>query len=200
MEPLQFGGELYTVEPAEAGATVELQATADGLYLKLRFAAAVVGPCYRCLEPARVRVKVNASEYQARGAGTIDDEMSCEYLEDDQLDVDRWARDALVLALPGQDPVPLRLRGPVPAVRRAARPGLRPRLRPRRTRPALGRAPQAARVATATTGDWPRLWPVQSCDGSDTGQRCRARHRAGVAWLYCPADGRPQAKDLEVAP
>lgn len=100
--PLQFGGELYTVEPSEAGATVELQATADGLYLKLRFAAAVVGPCYRCLEPARVRVKVNASEYQARGAGTIDDEMSCEYLEDDQLDVDRWARDALVLALPGK--------------------------------------------------------------------------------------------------
>jgi uncharacterized protein len=102
VEPLRFGGELYTVEPADAGATVELQANADGLYLKLRFAAAVVGPCYRCLEPARVRVKVNASEYQARGAGTIDDEMSCEYLEDDQLDVDRWARDALVLALPGK--------------------------------------------------------------------------------------------------
>lgn len=102
VEPLQFGGERYAVEPTEPGAAIELQATADGLYLKLRFAAVVVGPCYRCLEPARVRVKVNASEYQARGAGANDDEMSCEYLKDGQLDVDRWARDALVLALPGK--------------------------------------------------------------------------------------------------
>jgi uncharacterized protein len=102
VEPLLFGGETYAVEPADAGAEVELQATADGLYLKLRFAAVVVGPCYRCLEPARIRVKVNASEYQARGAAAVDDEMNSEYLADDQLDVDRWARDALVLALPGK--------------------------------------------------------------------------------------------------
>ncbi len=102
IEPLQFGGQTYTVEPPEAGAAVELQATTDGLYLKLRFAAAVVGPCYRCLEPARIRVKVNASEYQARGADATVDELACEYLEDDQLDVDGWARDALVLALPGK--------------------------------------------------------------------------------------------------
>jgi uncharacterized protein len=102
VEPLQFGGEAYAVEPPEAGAAVELQPTADGLYLKLRFAAAIVGPCYRCLEPARIRVKVDASEYQARGAEQADDEMNCEYLADGQLDVDRWARDALVLALPGK--------------------------------------------------------------------------------------------------
>ncbi len=102
IEPLQFGGQTYTVEPPGEGAAVELQATTDGLYLKLRFAAVVVGPCYRCLEPARIRVKVNASEYQARGADAIVDELACEYLEDDRLDVDGWARDALVLALPGK--------------------------------------------------------------------------------------------------
>jgi uncharacterized protein len=102
IEPLAFGGETYAVEPSGAGAAVELQATAGGLYLKLRVSAAVVGPCYRCLEPARTRVRVNASEYQERGAAASSDELSCEYLSGDDLDVDRWARDALVLALPGK--------------------------------------------------------------------------------------------------
>jgi uncharacterized protein len=102
MEPLQFGGEAYAVEPSEAGAALELQSTTGGLYLKLQFSATVVGPCYRCLEPARLRLKVHASEYQARAAEEAVDDLDCEYLVDDQLDVDRWARDALVLALPGK--------------------------------------------------------------------------------------------------
>lgn len=100
--PLEFGGEAYDVEPAPAGAKIELQATAGGLYLKLHLAATVVGPCYRCLEPARIRVAVNASEYHEHGADPASDELVCEYLSGDELDVDRWARDALVLALPGK--------------------------------------------------------------------------------------------------
>jgi uncharacterized protein len=102
IEPLRFGGEAYDVEPDPAGAHVELQATAGGLYLKLRLAATVVGPCYRCLEPARTRVTVNASEYHEHGADPLSDELTCEYLSGDELDVDAWARDALVLALPGK--------------------------------------------------------------------------------------------------
>jgi uncharacterized protein len=100
--PLEFGGEAYDVEPAPAGAKVELQATAGGLYLKLHLTATVAGPCYRCLEPARIRVTVNASEYHEHGADPASDELGCEYLQGDELDVDRWARDALVLALPGK--------------------------------------------------------------------------------------------------
>jgi uncharacterized protein len=62
----------------------------------------VAGPCYRCLEPARLAVTVNATEYQEHGADPGDDELGCEYLDGDELDVDRWVRDALVLALPGK--------------------------------------------------------------------------------------------------
>ena len=102
IDPLRFGGEAYDVEPDPAGAAVELQATAGGLYLKLRLAATVVGPCYRCLEPASTRVTVNASEYHEFGADPRSDELICEYLSGDELDVDSWARDALVLALPGK--------------------------------------------------------------------------------------------------
>jgi uncharacterized protein len=101
-EPLEFGGETYDVEPVPVQCRVELQATQGGLYLKLRFRVEVVGPCFRCLEPARVSVRVSATEYQEKGADRLDDELGCEYLEADELDVERWARDALVLALPGK--------------------------------------------------------------------------------------------------
>jgi uncharacterized protein len=101
MDPLRFGGETYDVRAGDGG-TVELQATSGGLYLKLHFEATVTGPCYRCLEDARADVTVDATEYQERGADADDDELSTEYLSDEELDVDRWARDALVLALPGK--------------------------------------------------------------------------------------------------
>ncbi|HEY3766668.1 MAG TPA: YceD family protein [Gaiellales bacterium] len=102
IDPLQFGGERYEVVADPEGADVELQAMVGGLYLKLRFEATVAGPCYRCLEEASVTVKVSATEYQEQGADPLDDELGCEYLDGDELDVDRWARDALVLALPGK--------------------------------------------------------------------------------------------------
>lgn len=101
MDPLRFGGQTYAVDVADAG-TVELQATSGGLYLKLRFAATVTGPCYRCLEDASTSVTVHATEYQEQGAEPENEDLACEYLSGDELDVDRWARDALVLALPGK--------------------------------------------------------------------------------------------------
>jgi uncharacterized protein len=101
MDPLSFGGQTYDVQVADGGA-VELQATSGGLYLKLHFGATVTGPCYRCLEDASVDVTVDAGEYQEAGADPGDEELSTEYLEHEELDVGRWARDALVLALPGK--------------------------------------------------------------------------------------------------
>jgi DUF177 domain-containing protein len=88
MDPLRFGGETYDVDVPGAG-RVELQATSGGLYLKLRFAATVTGPCYRCLEDAHARVTVDASEYQEHGADPENEDLSTEYLADDELDVDR---------------------------------------------------------------------------------------------------------------
>jgi DUF177 domain-containing protein len=102
LDPLLFGGERYDVGPVPLQCGLELQAMQGGLYLKLRFRAEVSGPCFRCLEPARVGVRVKATEYQAKGADPLDEELGCEYLDGDDLDVERWARDALVLALPGK--------------------------------------------------------------------------------------------------
>lgn len=101
-QPLLLGGQEYRVEPAETEAQLELQASADGLYLKLEFTVDIVGPCYRCLEEARATVRVSAAEYNARRPDPdAEEELTCDYLDDqDQLDVEQWARDALVLELP----------------------------------------------------------------------------------------------------
>jgi uncharacterized protein len=99
VEPIDLAGQTYVVTPAELEPDLELQATAGGLYLKLRFRARIEGPCFRCLEPAALDLRVRASEYQA-AAADAGEELRSDYIEGDQLDIDSWVRDALVLALP----------------------------------------------------------------------------------------------------
>jgi uncharacterized protein len=103
-EPVMLGAERYVAEPDTGEGTLDLQASADGLYLKLRFQTVVTGPCYRCLEPASARVDVEAAEYHAHEPEPgAEAELTSEYLDElDQLDLDRWVRDALVLGLPAK--------------------------------------------------------------------------------------------------
>jgi uncharacterized protein len=73
--------------------------TTNGYSLRLRFQAALEGPCMRCLEAAEHGVAVDAREVDQPGGG---EELSSPYLEGDELDLKAWARDALALALPTQ--------------------------------------------------------------------------------------------------
>jgi uncharacterized protein len=73
--------------------------THGGYALRLRFEATLGGPCMRCLQPARPTFAVDAREVDQPGGG---EELASPYVEDDELDMKAWARDALVLALPVQ--------------------------------------------------------------------------------------------------
>ena len=53
----------------------------------------------RCLRSAGQTVRVDAREVDQPGGS---DELDSPYLEEEQLDVKAWARDALALALPSQ--------------------------------------------------------------------------------------------------
>ena len=100
LDPLQFGGETYAITPAAADATLDISRTThDGYVLRLRFEAALDGPCMRCLEPARPSVSVDAREVDQPGDV---EELRSPYVEDEVLDMHGWARDALALALPAQ--------------------------------------------------------------------------------------------------
>jgi uncharacterized protein len=110
IEPLQLGGHTYTVtHTADAEATVSPEdqvaarldisrMTGDGYALQLNFRAHLQGPCMRCLEPAEPDFRVKAREVSQPGED--DEEMQSPYVIETVLDVNAWAHDALVLALP----------------------------------------------------------------------------------------------------
>jgi DUF177 domain-containing protein len=100
VEPLTLGGEPYEVAPATLPVKLDVsRMLGNGYALRLRFLAALVGPCMRCLKNAAPQIDVDAREVDRPGGG---EELSSPYLEDETLDLTGWARDALVLALPTQ--------------------------------------------------------------------------------------------------
>jgi len=95
-----FGNERYATDPALVPVTLDIsRMTHAGYALRLRFEAAVTGPCMRCLERAAPVVVVDAREVDQEGGG---EELSSPYVEGELLDLAVWARDAYALGLPGQ--------------------------------------------------------------------------------------------------
>jgi uncharacterized protein len=99
VEPLSFAGQRYEVPGGAVEAQLDASHTTTGYSLRLRFETALDGPCMRCLEPAGHTLQVDAREIDQPGGG---EDLSSPYLEQDELDVHAWARDALALALPTQ--------------------------------------------------------------------------------------------------
>jgi uncharacterized protein len=100
IDPFEFGGQRY--EPVPRRVPVRLDATrmvGSGWSLRLRFSAALEGPCMRCLQPAAPEIAVDAREVDQPGQG---DELDSPYVTDQVVDLHAWARDALVLAMPAQ--------------------------------------------------------------------------------------------------
>jgi uncharacterized protein len=98
IEPLLLGSEHYAVEPEQVPVELSVSRMAGGGYaLRLRFSASVLGPCMRCLNPARPLVEVEAREVDRPGGG---DELASPYVHDETLDLAGWARDAFALAMP----------------------------------------------------------------------------------------------------
>ena len=95
-----YAGEPYAVTPALMPVRVDVsRTTGNGYALRLRFTAALEGPCMRCLEPAEPSFEVDAREVSQPGGG---EELDSPYVVDEELALDQWARDALALALPAQ--------------------------------------------------------------------------------------------------
>jgi uncharacterized protein len=95
----EFGGEGYAVPGGTVDVILDVSHTTTGYSLRMRYDTALAGPCMRCLESAGHRVDVDAREVDQPGDV---EELSSPYLDEGQLDVGGWARDALALALPTQ--------------------------------------------------------------------------------------------------
>jgi uncharacterized protein len=100
LDDFEFGGTRYAIEPRVVDATLDVsRMTHGGHALRLRFAAALVGPCMRCLDPGAPVVEIDAREVDQEGGG---EELQSPYVAHEELDLRAWARDAYALALPAQ--------------------------------------------------------------------------------------------------
>src|SRR5918997_5216730 len=99
VDGFDFGGQRYVVPGAHVDAILDVSHTTTGYSLRLRFDTALEGPCMRCLEGAGHEIGVDAREIDQPGGG---EELDSPYLDDQNLDLRAWARDALALALPAQ--------------------------------------------------------------------------------------------------
>jgi uncharacterized protein len=97
VDPVALGGQVYEIRSGVVDARVDISRMSSGFALRLRFAAPLAGPCMRCLADSGHVIPVEAREVDQPGEA---EELRSPYVEDHQLDIAAWMRDALVLALP----------------------------------------------------------------------------------------------------
>lgn len=100
LDAIVLGGQTYAPAGGGSEARLDVSRTSSGYALRLRFATELTGPCVRCLEPAGNEISVDAREVDQPVSN--DEELRSPYVAEGNLDVERWANDALVLAFPSQ--------------------------------------------------------------------------------------------------
>jgi DUF177 domain-containing protein len=98
--PLELAGQTYTSGADAVDARLDVSRTKAGYALRLRFPVHLQGPCHRCLEDAGLELEIDSREVDQTGAE--DEELQSPYVQGDELDVSRWAQDAVALALPAR--------------------------------------------------------------------------------------------------
>lgn len=101
VEPFHLGGQRYDVQSETVAVELDASRAAGAMVFDLRFGAALVGPCMRCLGRAEVPIAVSAREVHDLDAAP-GDELRSDYVVDDKLDVGAWTRDAIALEVPEQ--------------------------------------------------------------------------------------------------
>jgi uncharacterized protein len=93
-----LGGERYEALPGRVPVTLDVsRMTGGGYALRLKFTAALGGPCMRCLKSAAPSLAVDAREVDRPGGG---EELASPYVQGELLDLAAWAHDAFALAAP----------------------------------------------------------------------------------------------------
>jgi uncharacterized protein len=98
LAPLELGGQTYLPDPAAPRIRLEASRHTSGFAFKINFPIHLGGPCMRCLEPAGLDLEVEAREINESSAEVS--ELHSPYVDEDDLDIGRWAHDAVMLALP----------------------------------------------------------------------------------------------------
>jgi uncharacterized protein len=101
LEPFLLGGQRYDAHPETVPVDVEITQASGATLFDVHLHAKLAGPCMRCLGFAEVEVDTRAREFHDPAAPPADG-LRSEYVDEDQLQVGAWLRDAIALALPEQ--------------------------------------------------------------------------------------------------
>ena len=99
LDPIHLGGQSYEPDGITR-ARLDVSRTTGGYALRLRLEPSLNGPCVRCLEASSFPLEIDAREVDQPGA--TDEELRSPYVSGGELDVEHWANDAVVLALPSK--------------------------------------------------------------------------------------------------
>lgn len=100
---VRLGGADYRLSVDGGVASVEATHAHTGWHLRVDAAGTVTGPCWRCLEPASIAVRTQATDFGRfeRPAGAaFDEDLDSEYLDGSELDALGLARDGLLDEVP----------------------------------------------------------------------------------------------------
>ena len=101
MAPIVLGGQTYQVL-IPTGVTLVVDRVAGGFLVKISLFASLYGPCNRCLREAVLKVDARQQEFVPTSNEGWDEADLSAFIEDFVVDVSGLAREATVLALPGQ--------------------------------------------------------------------------------------------------
>ena len=97
---LMLAGQRYAATERSVPVKLDVNRMPGGWSLRMQYEAELSGPCMRCLEDASHRIAVDSREIEQPNGGSED--LDSPYVDGDELDLQAWARDALVLELPAQ--------------------------------------------------------------------------------------------------
>lgn len=101
LEPFVLGGQRYEPSPPTVPGHLQITQATGATVFDLRLHAHLAGPCMRCLGYAEVELDASARELHDPQAPP-GDSLRSDYVVDNRLEVDAWARDAVALELPAQ--------------------------------------------------------------------------------------------------
>jgi uncharacterized protein len=100
VDEFSFGGQEYGVEGGIVDLDLTVSRVGERLTLVGRLDTTLVGPCQRCLEPARIEVSADGREVALRGESEGVEEEDSPYVHGWVLAADLWVRDLIGSALP----------------------------------------------------------------------------------------------------
>ena len=118
LDPFELGGQTYLANPASPTVRLEISRPSGGFAFRLQLPGPPRGPVH-ALPRAAPSSTSRSSAREVHQPIADDAELHSPYVDEDELDIGRWAHDATLLALPDPDPLPPRLRRPLPRLRRA---------------------------------------------------------------------------------